>query len=1189
MDFTHVPTVTSVQESKAGFAARAAIATQYNACRPKDLGRPQPNQIHPLRGDEKDFITVAIARLEFARHLQWCGAGPQGPGSPRDLIQSVNDGLVSQTDNNNWVLGTACPFGSGDKSVALAGLITLMYRYSPELQQDTYSTVRGPTTAYDQIKSLLSQAISGPPEPSTSTYDCMSVTFPETENHLLMIYTSRYLTNQLIDDNKPEHNNQKNGFDDWMLRYVLQPLLKNDFSEYNSRPYQTYAMMALQNLYDFACDSRFVTLRASVDSCTRVKTAAQMILDYVSAKFAVSSSSLRRFAPYRRRRSHYDTSLFDPQPRDGAESDPQTFRFMVLAGMPRDLGYGYNGEAGGTDVQQAAVTTYRIPDLILDLIVNSADRSYYQRFHHAAAEVYAGSPQYLITGGGKWIPSPHSDNCSGPIDFICGDQYPPAYEDVGLELPTTLMPSKEGMDAADFIQIGTIGRIPNLCVAPGFACGAYILIPQSYLAEGCFTVLDGNRNPSEKGPWWFIDASGNCLHGKKLGVYIAIYSKNAAGLSPLFEYPDGQYPRVSMEASMAENPAMTSPGAAAFVPGSALFEVAASAGMNFETFWRTVLRNNPSFSFDNNFPPQENVYTTVSAIKIGFVGGALFSNRITSIYGFPEDTSDPLAQGDIINSCEHFPCQPGDGHNGFLRITNPTLGKRLVFDFTDFSNPRRSEECFGGSPGQKFWGACPAEGERPQASPNSGAFAESGFYTHGEYELLIGSGDYVLHYKTANNAAGAPWLLGEELQPATTIIRGTGGPVPSPIGPNGYAPSVSSNSPEDSGAVPVPTAPPISGQPGSRSLPKSQPSNTGYAVEISAQPTGMALIQSNIGNDPGDLVAVVRMSPKRGSPSAASGDYLVMYELDSLSGQWQGPDTIIAGGQAITGVTGTPALIQSSYGAQGNFELLVPQGGHVVHYWRNNDDLHYVWNRLGAIDGSGVVSRYEAGTNQAVPTGVALIHSAVGRPGDLVAIVRMSPQSPLSSIGNGGSDTSDYLVTYVLDSASRQWRGPTPIVLENGQRITGVTGNPVAIEDRGTPGMFELFVPQGDQIGYYRRKKNNGIFRWGREGTLGGTSSNASGGSPRFGVLRETPIGVGLIQANIGSPGDFVVAVRISRVAPASTSGGGGVAVAHQGEFTTSTVPDYMVMYVFDSASQQWHGPTSILIDGKPISGVTAF
>src|SRR5262249_4224417 len=120
---------------------------------------------------------------------------------------------------------------------------------------------------------------------------------PETENHIMMIESARYLTNQLLYKRTGDHkfDNARNGMDDWMLKH-LQNFLKTDFIEYNARPYQDETTFALLNLASYASTKN--------KSSARVHTAARMVLDYVMAKVAVSSNDSRRCVTYRRKSSY---------------------------------------------------------------------------------------------------------------------------------------------------------------------------------------------------------------------------------------------------------------------------------------------------------------------------------------------------------------------------------------------------------------------------------------------------------------------------------------------------------------------------------------------------------------------------------------------------------------------------------------------------------------------------------------------------------------------------------------------------------------------------------------------------------------------------------------------------------------------------------------------------------------------
>jgi hypothetical protein len=119
-------------------------------------------------------------------------------------------------------------------------------------------------------------------------------------------------------------------------------------------------------------------------------------------------------------------------------------------------------------------------------------------------------------------------------------------------------------------------------------------------------------------------------------------------------------------------------------------------------------------------------------------------------------------------------------------------------------------------------------------------------------------------------------------------------------------------------------------------------------------------------------------------------------------------------------------LVQSTFGRQGNFELVVPQGDRLVHYFRENDTPGFPWRKSGSpIPGFGDVIPGLRPT----PTAVSLIQSNFNSPGNLEVVVRMKPAR-----GEG-----DFLAFYFFDSGSRRWNGPFELTAD-GQPIVGVTG-----------------------------------------------------------------------------------------------------------------------------------------------------
>ena len=141
----------------------------------------------------------------------------------------------------------------------------------------------------------------------------------------------------------------------------------------------------------------------------------------------------------------------------------------------------------------------------------------------------------------------------------------------------------------------------------------------------------------------------------------------------------------------------------------------------------------------------------------------------------------------------------------------------------------------------------------------------------------------------------------------------------------------------------------------------------------------------------GNFEAIVRMQ-------RAGQSFLAFYVFDSGSLKWNGPAELTADGEPITGVTGDPALIQSTFGTQGNFELVVPQGNRLVHYFRDNDTPDFPWRKSGAsipgFDGPGL---------PAVPTAISLIQSNFGQ---RLQVIRSFEGGRITWTSHTGADPS---------------------------------------------------------------------------------------------------------------------------------------------------------------------------------------
>lgn len=302
------------------------------------------------------------------------------------------------------------------------------------------------------------------------------VRVPETENHRLMIETSKYLTNadiiarldakgyDRVDDVRDDQREVRG----WLLGR-LQDIAINDFQEYNARPYTRYSLNAVLNLHDFA----------AVHGDAQLATAARIVLDLSEAKFAATSNRGRRAAPFRRR-SVYDG--YEPGHLGSADlynviegADHEGARAMLLAGQTQLLAGGPPREAMAQTVN-AATSAYRLP---LPVLATAVERGVAQQtMRHTGVERVLQSPAFTIAAGG--VPT-------GPTASLLGFS---SDIDRGVAMPTTITPTIAGWRIGDLFRFdGTGGqsrRGANTCVAEGFACGVQPRLSDAF--AGCTKI-----------------------------------------------------------------------------------------------------------------------------------------------------------------------------------------------------------------------------------------------------------------------------------------------------------------------------------------------------------------------------------------------------------------------------------------------------------------------------------------------------------------------------------------------------------------------------------------------------------------------------------------------------------------------------------------------------------------------------
>lgn len=416
----------------------------------------------------------------------------------------------------------------------------------------------------------------------------------DTENHVLMSESARYLTNQLLQKElrakgsyEPSYDNQASGFNAWITSH-LQQFLKNDFEEYNSRPYEGYTISAVQNFYDFA-------------ESDKVRMGARLVLDYLAAKFAIQSNGLRRSTPFRR------------QPKYRTEpnvflGDNSAGRYMMLVGnygtLSKRADKPNEAFGGSAHMVRAAIGNYRVPDLVADLMIDKKSVRYYQRFKHLAPEIYYSSPSFLISAGGHYLNR-----------FDAGTN-----QQDGWSVPTTIMPTHGGYDRGQYLRFEGSKHYrfrSNLCVAPNFACGLAPKIPASIPAS-CMKRYGSMK----RGEWTFINFNSSACP-LRYGFYAMVYRKKCDSL------------RCKRRAS-----------------DYGFMETREATAESFDQFVSGVLERNSWRRFDSR---RVSTYVTAEGDAIRFSATPLLkhTDSIVSFNGRANQRNTkrwPLASGDIMSS-----------------------------------------------------------------------------------------------------------------------------------------------------------------------------------------------------------------------------------------------------------------------------------------------------------------------------------------------------------------------------------------------------------------------------------------------------------------------------------------------------------------------------------------------------------
>jgi len=500
---------------------------------------------------------------------------------------------------------------------------------------------------------------------------------------------------------------------------LLRNYLRNDFAEYNSKPYQTETRHALLNLCSYAYDAE-------------VRLGARMVLDYVSAHIAVSSNDLRRMVPFRRRNDDAHIHLIPEEPGfldisllDGYSADPIMPHFALLAvntrayqwrDQTRRWRWGIDSDKGKQLVLEA-LSDYRLPPCIHDLFVNDLHRRFYQRLHRHIMEepgdqrncdnmeIYFSSPSYLITAGGE--PANHA---IPGVTFIVELGYDQSNK--GVSVPISFMPT--GLCADRTQSMKKLGELLKMSALPLSlsAIAEKVGIPKSVsFKELSAAAVSPNQSRQLIQLSRFSSTFENYddaheIYGpdtKNYGVApdfacgYSFYLPDWAGISR--DNDDGVF-FVDKKSYHGDEPAgfflaIIKQGDFMLLEA---FDTWLHPDISFEDFKRDRNENNRGIQLKSG---QETVYTTYFRNKIHFViwnsgeiDSSFFGSKILHIEYASGDPVDTLVNAGNYTDQSQFLSgtilkSVGDAK---IEIHNPSLDKMIVLNWSDPSHLVRISE-----------------------------------------------------------------------------------------------------------------------------------------------------------------------------------------------------------------------------------------------------------------------------------------------------------------------------------------------------------------------------------------------------------------------------------------------------------------------------------------------------------------
>ncbi|MER6583302.1 hypothetical protein [Nonomuraea sp. NPDC001023] len=437
-----------------------------------DNGKPEPDRVvyPPLSSPANAAQCLRDLAPDWAE--KWEG----GPTTRRDAPgwKTVDDELSRVFElwgRPGTEMQELCHDGDWDLTISLVIRTWLLARYHYS-EQDR--------ARLDEKMSRVVWLQGGASQYDTVNCEIAGKDIPETENHNLLITSTRYLhnlwlpmlspvtvqgaTNKSVADYDVNFNpdNETNGLRA-RLTEQLDTWLRTDFLEYNSRIYARLDMIGLLNLYDLGDEALRPRVRA--------------VLDLIAAKAATESMGELRNPTFRRRLENRGELLFDVD-----EVSPMMQVWVGdLAPVTRT---GANFAEEGT---LAASSKYRPPDALADLMLNPAHHSYLQAFNgRGQGELAFGAPGLTISGGGRSTPCAY-----GAIAGICfGSGNDPGHPERLLLIPRRVRGGQPDAKPVESWLLRSDYDGDTDCLGNGIACANKWVLGSYAPAASCRRAFD---------------------------------------------------------------------------------------------------------------------------------------------------------------------------------------------------------------------------------------------------------------------------------------------------------------------------------------------------------------------------------------------------------------------------------------------------------------------------------------------------------------------------------------------------------------------------------------------------------------------------------------------------------------------------------------------------------------------------